>query len=130
VYLNIVRGWRRPRMWSLHTKLTLIMVGALMVVSAGFLAIFEWSNPETLGAASTQETVGNIFFQSINQRSGGFASIDVGQASEETWLLEIVLMFIGGGSGSTAGGIRVTTLAVLLLAIVAEARGRRDMEAF
>ncbi|MFN3865814.1 MAG: TrkH family potassium uptake protein [Demequina sp.] len=130
VYLNLVRGWRRPRMWSLHTKLTLIMVGALMLVSAGFLAIFEWSNPDTLGAASTQETIGNIFFQSINQRSGGFASIDVGQASEETWLLEIVLMFIGGGSGSTAGGIRVTTLAVLLLAIVAEARGRRDMEAF
>lgn len=130
VYLNMVRGWQRPRMWSLHTKLTLIMVGALMLVSAGFLAIFEWSNPDTLGSASTGETVGNIFFQSINQRSGGFASFDVGQARETTWLLEIVLMFIGGGSGSTAGGIRVTTLAVLLLAIVAEARGRRDMEAF
>ena len=130
VYLNMIRGWRRPRKWSLHTKLTLIMVTALAVISAGMLALLEWSNPDTLGTASTQATIGNVFFQSINQRSGGFASFDIGMAREQTWLLEDVLMFIGGGSGSTAGGIRVTTLAVLLLAIWAEARGRRDMEAF
>lgn len=130
VYLNMVRGWRRPQMWSLHTKLTLITVGALVLISAALLAIFEWDNPHTLGDASTQQTIGNLFFQSINQRSGGFTTYDVGEAHETTWLLEIVLMFIGGGSGSTAGGIRVTTLAVLLLAIIAEARGRRDMEAF
>lgn len=130
VYLNMMRGWRRPRLWSLHTKLTLIMVTALATISAGMLAILEWSNPATLGDLSSRATIGNVFFQSINQRSGGFSSFDVGQAREQTWLLEDVLMFIGGGSGSTAGGIRVTTLAVLLLAIVAEARGRRDMEAF
>ncbi|WP_291378038.1 potassium transporter TrkG [Demequina sp.] len=130
VYLNVLREWRRPRRWTLHTKLTLVTIAGLTVVSATFLALFEWTNPNTLGHASTAETIGNIFFQSINQRSGGFASIDIGQARETTWLLEIVLMFIGGGSGSTAGGIRVTTLAVLLLAIWAEARGRRDIEAF
>ncbi|MFV0633981.1 TrkH family potassium uptake protein [Demequina sp.] len=130
VYLNMVRGWRRPRQWSLHTKLTLIMVSILGFISAAFLAVFEWSNPDTLGDHSTAQTIGNIFFQSINQRSGGFASFDIGKAREQTWLLEDVLMFIGGGSGSTAGGIRVTTLAVLLLAIWAEARGRRDIEAF
>ncbi|WP_144276230.1 TrkH family potassium uptake protein [Demequina sp. NBRC 110053] len=130
VYLNLVRGWRQPRKWSLHTKLTLIMVTALSIVSAGLLAIFEWSNPDTLGDHSSGKTIGNIFFQSVNQRSGGFNSFDIGDAREQTWLLEDVLMFIGGGSGSTAGGIRVTTLAVLLLAIWAEARGRRDMEAF
>lgn len=130
VYLNMMRAWRKPRTWSLHTKLTLIMVAALATVSAGLLAILEWSNPATLGTSSTHATIGNVFFQSINQRSGGFASFDIGEARETTWLLEIVLMFIGGGSGSTAGGIRVTTLAVLLLAIWAEARGRRDIEAF
>lgn len=130
VYLNMMRAWRKPRTWSLHTRLTLIMVAALATVSAGLLAILEWSNPATLGTSSTHATIGNVFFQSINQRSGGFASFDIGEARETTWLLEIVLMFIGGGSGSTAGGIRVTTLAVLLLAIWAEARGRRDIEAF
>lgn len=130
VYLNILREWRHPRRWTLHTKLTLVTVAGLAVVSASFLALFEWDNPGTLGQHLTAKTIGNIFFQSINQRSGGFNSLDIGQAREETWLLEDILMFIGGGSGSTAGGVRVTTLAVLLLAIWAEARGRRDIEAF
>lgn len=130
VYLNVLREWRHPRRWTLHTKLTLVTIMSLAVVSATFLALFEWSNPKTLGTASSAKTIGNIFFQSINQRSGGFNSFDIGEAREHTWLLEVVLMFIGGGSGSTAGGIRVTTLAVLILAIWAEARGRRDIEAF
>ncbi len=130
VYLNMLREWRHPRRWTLHTKLTLVTIMSLAVISATFLALFEWTNPKTLGSSSTAETVGNIFFQSINQRSGGFASFDISQAREHTWLLEDVLMFIGGGSGSPSGGIRVTTLAVLVLAIWAEARGRRDIEAF
>lgn len=129
VYLNLLRE-RRPSKWTLHTKLTLVTVGVLSLISAAMLALFEWTNPDTLGKAGTAKTIGNVFFQSINQRSGGFASFDIGLAREQTWLLEDVLMFIGGGSGSTAGGIRVTTLAVLVLAAWAEARGRRDMEAF
>ncbi|WP_062383566.1 TrkH family potassium uptake protein [Demequina iriomotensis] len=130
VYLNLIRQWRNPKRWSLHTKLTLVTVSVLAFISASFLAVFEWTNPDTLGDHGSGKTIGNIFFQSINQRSGGFASFDIGLAREQTWLLEDVLMFVGGGSGSTAGGIRVTTLAVLVLAAWAEARGRRDIEAF
>jgi trk system potassium uptake protein TrkH len=130
VYLNLMRGWRRPRTWSLHTKLTIIMVTVLAFLSAALLAMFEWTNPATLGDASGHASIGHLLFQSVNQRSGGFTAVDLNLAREQTWLLGDVLMFIGGGSGSTAGGIRVTTLAVLLLAIWAEARGRRDMEAF
>ena len=130
VYLNLLRQWRTPRRWTLHTKLTLTMVAVLSVVSAALLLLFEWSNPKTLGSASTAQTIGNVVFQSINQRSGGFSSFDLSGATQQTWLTEDVLMFIGGGSGGTAGGIRVGTLAVLLLAIWAEVRGRRDIEAF
>lgn len=131
VYMNLLREWRRPRDWTLHTKLTLVMVAALSVASAALLAIFEWANPRTLASFGTlNDKFGNIFFQSINQRSGGFNTLDISAMHEETWLLESVLMFVGGGSGSTAGGIRVTTLAVIMLAIVAEARGRRDIEAY
>ena len=130
VYFNLLRAWRTPRRWTLHTKLTVTMVAVLSVVSAGGLLLFEWDNPGTLGSATTVATIGNVFFQSINQRSGGFAVFNIGNATQETWLLEDVLMFIGGGSGGTAGGIRTTTLAVLLLAIWAEARGRRDIEAY
>ena len=130
IYLNLVRGWRRPQWWSLHTKLTLIMVGALTLISALLFAIFEWTNPDTVGDGSIAQRIGGALFHSVNQSSGGFSTFSPGDMRGETWLLDDVMMFIGGGSGSTAGGIRVTTLAVLLLAIVAEARGRRDMEAF
>jgi len=130
VYFNLLRAWRTPKKWTLHTKLSVAMVLILGLVSASMLLLFEWDNPGTLGNETTIATIGNVFFQSINQRSGGFMSFDIGQATQQTWLLEDVLMFIGGGSGGTAGGIRTTTLAVLLLAIWAEARGRRDMEAY
>jgi len=130
VYFNLLKAWRTPRKWTLHTKLTVTMVIVLSIVSASVLLLFEWDNPGTLGNETTAATIGSVFFQSINQRSGGFAIFDIGQATEQTWLLEDVLMFIGGGSGGTAGGIRTTTLAVLLLAIWAEARGRRDIEAY
>jgi len=63
-------------------------------------------------------------------RSGGFSTLDVGDMHQSTWALQDLLMFIGGGSASTAGGIKVTTLAVLVLATIAEARGDRDVEAF
>ncbi|WP_062200527.1 TrkH family potassium uptake protein [Demequina salsinemoris] len=130
VYLNLIRAWRKPRTWSLHTKLTLVLVVILSVISAGLLALFEWNNPNSLGAENVGTRIVTVFFASVNQRSGGFAAIDHGTFYEHTWLLEEVLMFIGGGSAGTAGGIRVTTLAVLVLAVTAEARGRRDMEAF
>jgi Trk-type K+ transport system membrane component len=61
-------------------------------------------------------------------RSGGFSTLDVSEMRETTWLATDALMFVGGGSASTAGGIRVTTLAVLFLAVVAEARGDSDVE--
>ena len=63
-------------------------------------------------------------------RSGGFSTVDVGQMHECTWLVTDALMFVGGGSASTAGGIKVTTLAVMLLAILAEGRGDKDVEAY
>lgn len=130
VYLNMLRHWSSPRRWTLHTKLTLVMVAVLTLASAALLALFEWDNDATLGHRPWNETVGSLLFQSVNQRSGGFSTFEVADQHHASWLLEDVMMFIGGGSGSTAGGIRVTTLAVLLLAIWAEARGRRDIEAF
>jgi trk system potassium uptake protein len=130
VYLNLVRSWRKPKSWSLHTKLTLVTIAVLQTVSVVVLAAFEWTNPATLGALSGSSRVWQLLFVSVNQRTGGLSGIDHGAMHEHTWLLEDVLMFIGGGSGGTSGGIKVTTLAVLLLAIWAEARGRRDIEAF
>ena len=97
VYFNLLRAWRSPKRWTLHTKVSVTTTIVLSIASAAFLLLFEWDNPGTLGNETTMATIGNVFFQSINQRSGGFSSFDIGQATQQTWLLEDVLMFIGGG---------------------------------
>lgn len=130
VILNVARTWRRPRRWSLHSKLTITTSAALVVFGTVVVAAFEWTNPRTLAPLSWSETLLAALFAGVMPRSGGFSTVDVGSMHEGTWLLNDALMFVGGGSASTAGGIKVTTLAVMLLAIVAEARGDRDVEAF
>jgi Trk-type K+ transport system membrane component len=103
---------------------------ALALIGAAFFTLTEWSNPETVGPEGPGTTLLNTAFAAIMTRSGGFSTFDVGLERPATMLLQDALMFVGGGSASTAGGIKVTTLAVMLLAILAESRGDRDMEAF
>ncbi|HEY0217358.1 MAG TPA: potassium transporter TrkG [Cellulomonas sp.] len=130
VILNVARAWRRPRRWSLHAKLTLTTSVALVAFGSVVVAAFEWTNPRTLAPMDWNETLLASLFAGVMPRSGGFSTVDVSQMHEGTWLLHDALMFVGGGSASTAGGIKVTTLAVMLLAIIAEARGDRDVEAY
>ncbi|WP_129337635.1 TrkH family potassium uptake protein [Cellulomonas endophytica] len=130
VLLDVLRRLREPRRWSLHSKLTITTSAALVVVGAVLVAAFEWTNPGTFKPLDAAGTFLASLFAGVMPRSGGFSTVDVGEMHEGTWLLMDALMFVGGGSASTAGGIKVTTLAVMLLAIVAEARGDRDVEAF
>lgn len=130
VILDVVGHRRRPRAWSLHTKITLTTYMALSVVSAVAIAAFEWSNPRTYGALSTSGKLLTALLNGVNARSSGLSIIPSEHMHETTWLVQDVLMFVGGGSASTAGGIKVTTFAVLVLAILAEARGDQDIEAF
>lgn len=130
VILVVVKKWRRPRRWSVHVKLTLATSGLLLAVAwLGYL-VMEWSNEMTLGPLGIGEKLLASGFTAIMPRSGGFAILDVGHLTGESRLLTDVLMFIGGGSGSTAGGIRVTTFALLVLSIWAEMRGNKDVEVF
>lgn len=108
---------------NLHTRLTLEVTTTLLIGGAVLLAVFEWNNPDTLGPMSIPEKLHNAVFASGMTRSGGFTTYDVADHTDQSLLVTYVLMFIGGGSGSTAGGIKVTTLAVLLLAIRTEIRG-------
>ena len=130
VVLDILRHPRSWRRWSLHTKLTITTSLALVVVGAVLVAAFEWTNPATFKPLSGSGTTLASLFAGVMPRSGGFATVPTGDMHQGTWLLLDALMFVGGGSASTAGGIKVTTLAVMLLAIVAEGRGDRDVEAF
>ncbi|MBB5830577.1 TrkH family potassium uptake protein [Brachybacterium aquaticum] len=130
VILVIVKKLRTPRRWSLHARLTLTTTALLLVVGFVGFALMEWSNPNTLGRHDTGTKLLAAAFAAIMPRSGGFSTLDVGQLTAESRLLTDLLMFIGGGSGSTAGGIRVTTFALLMLSIWAEVRGNPDVEVF
>lgn len=130
VILDVGRRWRTPRRWSLHSKLTIVTSAVLLLAATIFVALFEWTNPNTFGPLALDEKILASLVQGTTPRSSGLATIDIGSMREATWFLGDALMFVGGGSASTAGGIKVSTLAVLVLAIVAEARGDRDIEAY
>lgn len=117
------------RRWSLHTKLTLEVTTALLILGAVGYAALEWNRPETFGSASAWERIEHSLFASVMMRSGGFSTQDAAMDHSETMLLTNALMFVGGGSASTAGGIKVTTFAVILLAFLAEARGHEESSA-
>lgn len=129
VWLELRRQWH-PHRWSLHTKLTLLATAALLVGGWGLIVWFEWTNPGTLGGMSTGDKIINALFHSGMPRTAGFNAVPMGELRDATRLLTEVLMFIGGGSGSTAGGIKVTTFALLGFVMWAEVRGDPDVVAF
>ncbi len=127
VFLTLImQRWHRKR-WTLHTKLTLTMTTVLLLIGAIGWGASEWSNPGTIGGESPLDKIVHALFASTMMRSGGFTLTDTAAAHPVSLLLTDALMFVGGGSASTAGGIKVTTLAVLFLAIIAEARGDKDV---
>ena len=119
-----------PRVWSIHTKLTVGTTLLLLVAGTCYTLVGEWGNPGTLGPLTVPEKLHASFFHSTMTRTAGFNSIDISAMNEATWLGTITLMFIGGGSAGTAGGIKVTTFIVLFFVILAEVRGDRDSNAF
>jgi trk system potassium uptake protein len=117
----------RPRQWSLHTKLTIGMTVLLLISSTVFLTLAEWRNPRTLGQLEPSDRFLSGFFNATMLRTAGFNSFDPGQLNSGTLLGSDVLMFIGGGSAGTAGGIKVTTFVLLLFVIWAEVRGDAEV---
>ncbi|THJ09234.1 TrkH family potassium uptake protein [Nocardioides sp.] len=129
VWLELARRRTRWRSWSLHTTMTLSATAGLLVLGTIFVTANEWSNPGTIGDLDTPGKLLAGFFQSVMPRTAGFNAIDYAQARDGTLLGTCVLMFIGGGSAGTAGGIKITTFVLLFWVIVAEVRGERDVEA-
>lgn len=117
------------RKMKLHTKIVITMSGILIL--AGFLVIFlmEWREAGTSGK-SVPEQVLNALFQSVTTRTAGFNSVDLMKMTEGSIFFMIVLMLIGGSPGSTAGGMKTTTFAVLSISIVSIFRRKKSEEAF
>jgi potassium uptake TrkH family protein len=118
------------RMWPMHSKLMVSATAVLLALGTMMFLVFEWSNPRTLGALPETARLHSAFFHSVQTRTAGFNSVDVAALNEESLLVSTILMFIGGGSASTAGGIKVTTFALLAFVIWAEIRGDRDVNMF
>ncbi len=122
-----VRSFKK---FSVYTKLVLLATGILILVGAVAMLALEWNNPDTLGNMPFGQKILNGFFQSVTLRTAGFASIDQALLTDGGKAVSMVLMLIGGSSGSTAGGLKTVTFVVLLLFMWTRARGRNTVHVF
>ncbi|TVQ54436.1 MAG: Ktr system potassium transporter B [Rhodobacteraceae bacterium] len=131
---SVITDVWRTRRWkalSFHSKIMLAGSAGLLVWSVAMFAILEWRNPETLGQIDAVGTkLMASWFQAATTRSAGLSTLDVAGLRDETALMFISLMLIGGGPTSTAGGIKVSTFVVMLMAVVAFFKRRDTLHAF
>lgn len=125
-----VLSHRRPKTYSLHTKLSIITTAALIILGFGGIFAAEFSNPATLGALPLSGKVWAALFQSVTSRTAGFNTVKIAALSDAAKLFTIMLMFVGGSPGSTAGGIKTVTFSVLIISVFAVLRGRSKVNAF
>ena len=116
--------------WTLHTRMALVATGTLVLVGAAGIAVLEWSNPATLGALDPYARPLAAAFQGLTPRTAGFHVLDPADLTPAAQVLTMALMFIGGNPSSTAGGVKTTTVAVLLVAAWAAVHGRGGPVAF
>lgn len=121
---------RNSKMLSLHTKLVLSITAILLIVGFLFFFIVEYDNPDTLGALDFKGKVFAAMFQSVSTRTAGFYTVPVANMTNASKFMTALLMFIGGSPGSTAGGIKTTTLGVLFFAVISVLKGKNDVELF
>jgi trk system potassium uptake protein TrkH len=130
VIMQLRRHLREPLKWTMNTRLVLWGTVVLLVLGTAYITVVEWNNPRTLGPLDWPAKILAGFFQSVQTRTAGFNSIDIGGLDDATLLGMDVLMFIGGGPAGTAGGIKITTFAVLFFILLAEIRGEGVVNIF
>lgn len=127
VLFELGKRWRQPRRWTAHTRMTFYgSIGAILVGLITF-GIFEWNNPGTIGTLGLHDRIVATLAGGVFPSSAGFNTVHYANISDETMVVQLVLMFIGGGSAGTAGGIKITTFLVLGFVMLAELRGERDV---
>lgn len=121
-----LRSWRR---YSLNTKLMLVGTAALIVLGVGLFGAMEWNNPATLGPLDLSARLMASWFQGLTPRTAGFNTVDIAGVEDSTSVMMMALMIIGVGPTSTGGGLKVTTVIVMLLATVAFFRRNTELHA-
>ncbi|MEN8076199.1 TrkH family potassium uptake protein [Clostridioides difficile] len=115
---------------SLHSKMVILMTTILVLGGTVLMFLFEHNNANTISNMSFVDKVMNSFFASVTPRTAGFNSIPTDGMTTAGQFLTIILMFIGGSPGSTAGGIKTTTIGILIVTVICVIRGREDSEVF
>jgi len=127
VLAELYQEWRSPKTWTIHTRLTVWGSLVLLAIASTMFVVVEWNNAATIGGLSPIDKLVTGIEGGIMPRSGGLNSFDWGQVEPVTLFTAIVMMFIGGGSASTAGGIKITTFLLLAYVILAELRGEEQV---
>ncbi|MBW5445008.1 Trk family potassium uptake protein [Cohnella sp. CFH 77786] len=120
----------KTRIISLHSKVVLLFSGTLIVAGAVVIFLFEFTNPLSTGHLNTAEKALASLFQSTSLRSSGTSTLDIESLRQATHFFMVIMMFIGASPGSTGGGIKVTTFAIMLAAFVTMVRGKQDVDLF
>ncbi len=128
VVAEVVRTSRRR--WSVHSRITIYGTLVLLVIGILGFAVSEWTNPDTIGDLSAGGKIVASVTGGVMPRTAGFNSIDYGSATSETLMLTNMLMFIGGGSAGTAGGVKVGTFILLAVVVWSELRGEQTVSMF
>ncbi|WP_196834039.1 TrkH family potassium uptake protein [Mycetocola sp. CAN_C7] len=123
VIMQLRKHLRSPLKWSMNTRLVVWGTVVLLLGGTVYITALEWNNPGTLGPMDWPAKILAGFFQSVQTRTAGFNSIDTAAMHSASWLGMDMLMFIGGGPAGTAGGVKVTTFAVLYFILLTEIRG-------
>ena len=123
-------GKRFFRTLRLQSKIVLTTSGILLVLGTVLVLLFEYSNPDTLGPLTFGQKLVAALFQSVTTRTAGFFTVDQGALTNGSVMICLFLMIVGGSPMGTAGGVKTTTLAVLFLSILANLRGKKDVEAY
>ncbi|MBV1759329.1 MAG: TrkH family potassium uptake protein [Dethiosulfatibacter sp.] len=129
VLMDIIQRKKLKKL-LIHSKIVLLITGFLLVFGFLIVFVFEYSNPQTLGGLNLPGKLMSSFFLSATPRTAGFNTLDTSALSPVTTFFIIMLMFIGGSPGSTAGGVKTTTVGVIVIAIVGLIRGSEDTEIF
>lgn len=127
IVLSDLVEYKHTRKLSLHTKIVLTMTGLLIVIGTVVIFIFEFTNTRTLGSLNGWEKFWASLFQSVSPRTAGANTIDIGAMRQASQFFMVLLMFIGASPGSTGGGIKTTTFAILIGAVFAMIRGKEDI---
>ncbi len=130
IVIDDLLHYRKRRKLTLHSKVVLFVSVALILVGTLVILIFEYTNALTLQKLSAPSKLLGSLFQSVSMRSAGVSTLDVGSMRQATQFFTILMMFIGAAPGSSGGGIKVTTFAILVGAVIAMLRGRQDIVLF